>query len=274
MSTHDPSKCIQRPEAALVAEADGIERVEILLPIVSIRDEIWNAAFAKAANALAREIHRRGGHGRSRNEVRTCFLAHLDPAAMSHSFGRNFLALLKRHIRDHLEIDLDIRLKRLDANESGLMKVIMLTVRPCDAATIFNCVAWINTSGHVEQMRGHTGAIRSWEWGLIFDWFVSSLNKILRKRSDVYYRLFRELDENGALRNAMIAGLDQVALMTSLYGENPWSPASGDAARPALDAGTLDLEESVKIADFDVLQSPREAGLDEGNRVPSWSRKR
>jgi hypothetical protein len=221
MSTHDPSKCVQWPEAALVEDADGTERVEILLPIVSIKDEIWNAAFGKAANALAREIYRRADHGRSRGEVRACLLTHLDRAAMSRSLGRDFLALLKRHIRDHLEIDLDIRLKRLDANESGLMKVIMLTVRPCDAATVVNCVAWINTSGHVERMRGHTGAIRSWEWGLLFDWFVSSINKILRKRSDVYSRLFRELDENGALRTAMIAGLDQAALRTSLYGENP-----------------------------------------------------
>jgi hypothetical protein len=44
--------------------------------------------------------------------------------------------------------------------------------------------------------------------------------------------------------------------------------------RPGSDAEILDLEDSLENANPDALESPREAGLDESDRLPGWSRTR
>jgi hypothetical protein len=135
LSTFDQSKCIQNPVAALVRDESGEERVEVLLPIVSISEEGWATALSAAVQALARELLRRGDHGRTRLELEESILGHLDRDVMAASVARRFLERLAREIKAHLEVDLDLRIGRVDAAPSGLIKLFFVTVRPrecCD----------------------------------------------------------------------------------------------------------------------------------------------
>jgi hypothetical protein len=219
LSTQDQSHCIQHPAAAIVRDESGEQRVEIVLLAGCPADEkAWDAAFTAAVKSLAKEIVARGDHGRSQKELQGDIVAHLDRDAMAASLGRGYLVMLTREIKTHLEIDLDIRLGRVDTSRSGFIKVLFLTVRLCDAATVFNCMASIS-HGDLEQLRNRTGAMRNWEWGLLLYNFIGCIDRVCRKRTRVIARLSKELcSDKEIFRNSLIDGLDQRALKSAIYG--------------------------------------------------------
>ena len=218
---YDPSKCIRRPEAALVRGSDGDERVEFLLPIVEISEKAWASAFDAAAGDMASQLLRRGGHGRALDELRTNLLAHLDRSEMATWLGQEFVRRLARDISAHLKLTLDLRGERVDASPSGLMAILMLTMRLTDAATVFNCVASVDSAGRIEHLRDRTASLRHFEWGLLLHLFIGCIHVVSGKKGNVYSRLFRELRKDGAVREAMTRGLDQKGLKAALYGDCP-----------------------------------------------------
>jgi hypothetical protein len=130
---------------------------------------------------------------------------------------------------EHLEISLDLQLRRVDCAPSGTIQMLTLTIPLGDAATIFNCVASVDPSGLIERLRDRTGEMREWEWGMLLDRFIGCVNVVTgKKKTGVLSRIFRDLTRDGYIREAMIRSLDQKALKVDPYRAFPIDRADGN----------------------------------------------
>ena len=222
MSTRDHFNAIQNPTNAIVRDRDGDERIEVLLPIATVKEHFWNSAHHSAVQRLAKEIYKRGDHDRSRPEIEQSILDHLNRDAMAAALAREYLSALAREIKIHLEIPLDIQLGRVEVTSSGFIELLFLTMRPSDAAKVFNCMVSIDRTGQLESLREHTAVMRNWEWGLLFINFIRCIDRVCRKRSDVDTRLLRQLcKDKDILRKVLVEGLNQRSLKLAIYGPFP-----------------------------------------------------
>jgi hypothetical protein len=228
MPINETSKRIQRPHAAMVRGADGEERVQMFLPIVRGDEQIWITAFDEATNDLASQLLLRGDHGRNLKDIRTCLLAHLDRGAMSTCVAREFTRRLNVEIQERLQLDFDLRFHRVDASSLGMMELLIVTSRITDAGTVFNFNASLDPSGTIERLRERTGFLRQWDWGALLHRFVGLIDDVTGNVDDVYSRLLRNMRQDGAIRQAMVCGLDQKGLKGTLYGDAPRRMAEVD----------------------------------------------
>ena len=222
MPTDDDFKCIQEPVAALVRDERGEQRIEALLPVGMAKETIWIGARDAAVKSLAKEILKRGDHGRSQLELEESILAYIDRDRMAAALARECLAALTLEVKAHLQIDLDFRLGRVDATASGFIELLFVTLDIADAGKVFNCMVSIDRTGQLERLRERTAVMRNWEWGLLLDNFIRCIDRVCRKRSNVYARLFRQLcRDKRVMRTALIDGLDQRGLKFAVYGPFP-----------------------------------------------------
>jgi hypothetical protein len=222
LPANDHSKDIRNPVSALVRDGNGEERVEALLPVGTTKEAVWVEALHAAVKGLAKEVFRRGDHGRSQRELEESIFAHLDRDAMAAALAREYLSALAREVKTHLEIDLDIRLGRVDATPSGFIQLLFVTLHISSAGRVFNCMVSIDRTGQLERLRDHTAVMRNWEWGLLLNNFICCIDRVCRKRSNIYDRVFRQLcKDKGLVRRALIDGLDQRSLKRSVYGPFP-----------------------------------------------------
>lgn len=222
MPASDHSKDIRNPVSALVRDGNGEERVEALLPVGMTKEAIWIEALGAAVKGLARAVFRRGDHGRSQRELEESIFAYLNRDATAAALAQDYLSALVREVETHLEIDLDIRLGRVDATPSGFIELLFVTLHISSAGKVFNCMVSIDRTGQLERLRDHTAVMRSWEWGLLLNSFICCIDRVCRKRSNVYDRVFRRLCKDKCfVRKALIDGLDQPGLKLAIYGPFP-----------------------------------------------------
>jgi hypothetical protein len=221
--SYDSSICIQKPQVALVKRTDGEERVGIVLPIVSIPEDTWNKALDAAASQITDYLVQRGGHGRQFDDVKTFVLLHVDKGTTSSWLARKMISQLNQQIREEFEIDLDLQVENVTLLASGSFEMLVLTSRLQDAATIFNCNAFIDPTKKIETLRNRTATLGQAEWGLLLDRFVRLLDLARKTEQDIYLAIFHKLERDGLVREAMLHGLDQKGLKLALYGDIPLS---------------------------------------------------
>jgi hypothetical protein len=219
LSNRDQTKTVRHPISSLVRDENGDHRIEAVLWFATASGTIWTNALNRAVKTLATEILKRGDHGRSQRELQESILAHLDRDAMAAILANKYLSILTREVRTYLQIDLDLQMRRVDANASGFFDVIILTMDIADAGKIYNCMVSIDRTGRLEGLREHTAVMRNWEWGLLLASFIQCIDRVCRKRMSVHARLFREIcRDRDLVHRALIEGLDQPSLKRAVYG--------------------------------------------------------
>ncbi len=223
----ESSQCISRPAASFVRTPEGEDRVAVFLP-VAVGEKAWTRAIDEVVAALSVYALHLGGHGRDLEFIRDRILARLDRATMSNRLAKELTRRLRREVQEHLEISLDLQLRRVDCAPSGTIQLLALTISLGDAATIFNCVASVDPTGLIERLRDRTGEMREWEWGMLLDRLVGCVNVVTGKKTGVLSRIFRDLTGDGYLREAMIRSLDQKALKADVYRAFPIDRTDGN----------------------------------------------
>jgi hypothetical protein len=197
------------PEPAPAPEqADHGDRRVVTLLARGILDEVWVAAFEQSTDDLMRKFSVCGS-GSDYQLIRKTLVSDLDPQALLNTIGREFMVRLAREIERGAGINLDLRYLRMEVSEAGAMRFVTCTVRPKDAAAIYD---WNVTRAAPRMEKPAIGVLNRWDWGLWLDSIVRTIDNAETRGTTVYADLHRKMWNDGFIAKAVVLALKHPSL--------------------------------------------------------------
>jgi hypothetical protein len=182
-------------------------RTDVAMLLRGISDEDWRWLHGRNVEELLTRFPIGGGHGLSGEIVREGLVGDMDPEVLANIIGREFTARLARGLGIHADIHLDLRFRRLETLQYKSVRVIWMTARAEDVASIYAwCLARMRKSD--EPRAAET--FGPWDWGSHLDSIVRNTFPEGRRGLSGYFGILRGMSNDGFIGKAMIMALRQL----------------------------------------------------------------
>jgi hypothetical protein len=165
---------------------------------------------------LRERFSQSGDHGREYDLIKSAISLNIDRQVLVDSIGGEFTVRLAREIERGAALAMDLRYTGMEVAGDRPKRFLSFTIQREDAAAIYK---WnVERAGLPSERVPTAESLSRWDWGQWLDSILRTGNRADGQGSSAYWRIFREMWQDGFIVKAVILALRNPKIFRQEFG--------------------------------------------------------